>query len=124
MMAISRWSLICSAAVILLLLCGCAKTKEDPARFVGVWEEVVKEGVLFKTRIELRGNGQGFRTNLPDPHAEELAWYLKGNKLVLAPKDATKPTQYDFRFNSPDELVLMLDGKEAVLQRQATKPSS
>lgn len=120
MMVVGRWA--GSLAIILLLVCGCAKTKGDPARFVGVWEEVVKEGTMFKTTLELRGDGQALRTNLPDPHTEELAWYLKGDKLVLAPKNTTKPTRYDYRFNSPDELVLIFNGKEAVLKRKAAEP--
>jgi hypothetical protein len=115
---IGRWGLAGSLAVLLLVACGCATTTEDPRKFVGSWEEVIKEGAVFKTVLELRPDGSGLRTNLPDPHGEELAWYLKRDKLVLAPKDGSKPTFCDYRFDGADKLVLIVGANETALKRK------
>jgi hypothetical protein len=52
-----------------------------------------------------------------EPHPQRITWLLYRGKLVVTPRNATRKTEYEYRFDSPDELVLVVEGQEAVFKR-------
>ena len=105
-----------------LLGAGCAGPREDPERFIGTWNrkiegEVVPPGTLGSLTLELRPDGSALRCMDQDPHADDLVWYLRGDKLVLAARGGGPAQTLDFQFNAPDELVVTSEDGEVILGR-------
>jgi hypothetical protein len=108
--------------LLALLLCaGCGEQPSvDPAQFVGTWEQQFPEGgprPPYEASLVLRPDGSGTTTPGYEPHPQRITWLLYRGKLVLTPRNATRKTEYEYRFNSPDELVLVVGGEEAVFKR-------
>jgi len=103
------------AATALLLAGGCGGgPKEDPAKFVGTWAVQYPEDFKppYPETMVLRGDGSAARAGGYEPHAKKYTWLLYRGKLVLAPREGTRKATFDFRFNGPDELILIPEGED------------
>lgn len=114
-------------AALLPLPTGCGGPKQDPAQFVGAWDRYYGEDVplpSYPETLKLRGDGTAVKKGGPSPHAEELRWTLYRDKFVLTPRGGGSKTTYDYRFDGPDELILILEGNDIPFRRaQEPAPS-
>lgn len=116
------WTLIalCSVAAA---AAGCGRPAEapDPAQFVGAWllqvEGAQEMNPADLPRLEMSGDGKARRFFPPDPHPRQFTWYLRAGRLVFVPEARTGATNYDFRFEGPDRMVLFAEGHEEVYLR-------
>ena len=67
--------------------------------------------------LELRADGTASRVFGYDPHAENMRWFLRGGKLILAPRSGALAIACGYRFKSSEELVLTIEGEEVTLKR-------
>lgn len=115
-MSVRNCAILASVAALMLLFAvGCGGgPQEDPAKFVGAWAVEYPEDVhpIYPETMVLRGDGSATRAGGFEPHAQEFSWMLYRGKLVLAPRDGTSKTAFDFQFNGPDELVLTPEGED------------
>ncbi len=106
---------------LLVLSVGCGGgPKEDPAKFVGDWDRYYEEGIPrppYPEILLLRGDGTAAREGGYDPHREKFSWMLYRGKLVLTPRDGTRRSSFDYRFNGPDELILTMEGNDLAFRR-------
>ncbi len=114
-------------AALLLLPAGCGEPKQDPAQFVGTWDRYYGEDAplpSYPETLKFRGDGTAVKKGGPSPHAEELIWTLYRDRLVLTPRGGVTRTTYDYRFNGPDELILIIEGNDVPFRRaQESAPS-
>ena len=103
-----------------MLAAGCGKPSAPPEQFIGTWISAPKGERLrlgaFPT-LTLAPDGTGNYTQYPDPHVRGVSWVLRGDKLVLADRDGSGSVTYSYRFNSRDELVIVMEGGESVFKR-------
>ncbi len=114
-------------AALLLLPAGCGAPKQDAAQFVGTWDRYYGEDMplpSYPETLKFRGDGTAVRKGGPSPHAEELTWTLYRDNLVLTPRGGATKTTWDYRFDGPDELILIFEGNEIPFRRaQESAPS-
>ncbi|HUU55164.1 MAG TPA: hypothetical protein VMY87_09635 [Armatimonadota bacterium] len=107
-LALKRCSLLGFIPAILLIAVGCAAPKHKPEQFIATWTRPA-EGASYPYKLQLLPDGSGVTSGPSDPHPVTIRWYLRRDKLVLAPQDGSPIMKYDCRFNSPDEMVLITE---------------
>jgi hypothetical protein len=108
-------------AAFILLLAGCAAPKFKAEAFVGTWVRPAEGGAAYPFKLELIGNGTGVTSGPYDPHPVSLKWYLRRDKLVIAPESGGVPYDYTPTFKGADELTLTdKDGNSLTVTRQKT----
>ena len=99
---------------------GCAKPSAPPEQFIGTWiagplDADLKLGTY--PTLTLASDGTGVYTEYPAPHPLSVSWVLRADKLVLAGRDGSGSMTYSYRFNSKDELVIIMEGGEVTFRR-------
>jgi len=106
---------------LLVAVAGCGKQPTVKAeQFVGTWvRQFPKEGPLppYDEILVLRPDGSGTMTSGFEPHPERITWLFYRGKLVFTPLGETRKTEFEYHFNSPDDLVLKVDEQETVYKR-------
>jgi hypothetical protein len=109
------------ALAALGLAVGCGKPSAPPEQFVGTWiaappgAKELKPGA--SPTLTLLSDGTGFYIEYPDPHARNVSWVPRADKLILADRDGTGSTTFSYRFNGRDELVMVMNQREATFRR-------
>ena len=107
-------------AAFILLLAGCAPPKFKAETFVGTWVKPA-EGAPYPFKLELIGNGTGVTSGPYDPHPVTIKWYLRRDRLVIAPESGGVPYDYTPAFKGTDELTLTdKEGNSLTVTRQKT----
>jgi len=105
---------------LLVLATGCAPPKFQPEQFIGTWSRT-PEGAAYPFKLQLLPDGTGVTSGPYEPHPVTINWYLRRDKLVIAPRGGGKPVEYDIRFNGPDEIVLISGESEFSATRVKTE---
>ena len=118
--AFAQSSILALMLSFLVLAPGCAPPKFQPEQFIGTWTNT-PEGAAYPFKLQLLPNGTGVTSGPYEPHPVTINWYLRRDKLVIAPQGGIKPTEYDVRFNGPDEIVFITADYELSATRVKTE---
>ncbi len=98
-----------------LVLAGCArKPAHSPSEFVGKWAKPAPSNELM---IQLNSDGTGTSKLNWYPHDQVIRWTLVSNEVVFSSMDGSGTDRYTYRFDGPDKLVLVVDGKDQTFQK-------
>jgi hypothetical protein len=119
-----KWVVLAVILGLAAAAVGCgSKPTADPRQFVGKWLQYIPDSTAppdERPTIELRGDGTGATYAPPNPHRDAIVWYLRAGKLVITPRDGGSPSEYTYKFNGPDELILSTARGQATYKRRSS----
>jgi len=118
--AFAQSSILALILSLLVLAPGCAPPKFQGEQFVGTWTRPA-DRTAYPFKLQLLPDGRGVTSGPYEPHPVIIKWYLRRDKLVIAPQDGNPRIEYDCRFNGPDELVLISNDTEFTATRVKTE---
>ena len=108
--------------VTLTTALGCGEQSGVSAdQFVGEWELRWDPATMpfppGPPTLELRSDGRGRMADPPNPRDLEIMWVVRRNTLVITPRSGGDRHELAFRFDSPDELVLIREEGDLTFDR-------
>jgi len=114
--------ILLAIAVMLTTALGCGEQSGVSAdQFVGKWELSWDPATMpfppGPPTLELRADGRGRMADPPNPRDLEIMWVVRRDRLVITQRTGGGRHEFGFRFDSPDELVLIREEGEIAFQR-------
>jgi hypothetical protein len=98
---------------------GCGKPGVPAEQFVGTWRQMSEDGSVpsDSPTLVLRSDATGTMDDPPNPRPKSIIWVVRGEKLVLTPRDGGSRLNSRYRFEGPDQLSLSTEYGEFTYER-------